>query len=167
MANFKSFTGTITEITDQFTNNPDNIGCNKLISVEYTDESMINFVVTPTTYFVGHVMVNVGDRVTGFYDGDLPAILIYPPQLTAVVMTKYQENLNVKVDRFDSSLTSSDNQLKLNIAPSTKILLENGQSFTNNIENRNLIVVYGPSTRSIPAQTTPYQIVVMCDKCRF
>ena len=28
--------------------------------------------------------------------------------------------------------------------------------------NRNLIVIYGATTKSIPAQTTPYKIIVMC-----
>ena len=52
--------------------------------------------------------------------------------------------------------------LKLNISPNTLILLENGQAFTGKISNRNLIVVYGATTRSIPAQATPYKIIVMC-----
>ena len=68
----------------------------------------------------------------------------------------------MKVSFFNSQLLSSDGSLRLNIAPSTQILLENGQLFNRNPANRNLIVVYGATTRSIPAQTTPSQIIVMC-----
>lgn len=163
MTNFKSFTGIIETIDDFFTENPDKVGCTKLMSVESSDGNIVNFVVTPSTYFVDHAMVKVGDTVTGFYDANAPVPLIFPPQLRPFVMAKDTQGQNVKVDRFDKNLVSSDNQLKLNIAPSTEVLLENGQSFTGSLENRNLIVIYGPSTRSIPAQTTPYRIIVMCN----
>lgn len=163
MKSFKSFHGTITMISDFWTNaTGEGLGCYKLMSVENEDENLVNFVVTPYTYFVDHVMVTVGDNVTGFYDANAPVPLIYPPQFQAIVMARDSQYQNVKVDYFNSQLVSSDNQLKLNIGPYTEIVLENDQLFTRNPANRNLIVVYGPTTRSIPAQTTPYKIIVMC-----
>ena len=121
-----------------------------------------NFVVSPTTYFVDQAMVAVGDRVTGYYDTNAPVPLIYPPQYRALVIVKHTPSQNVKVDYFDSQLVSSDGQLKLNLSPYTQILLPNGQAFSKNIGNRNLIVIYGPATKSLPAQTTPFKIVVWC-----
>jgi hypothetical protein len=118
--------------------------------------------VSPTTYFVDHVMVAVGDRVTGYYDGDAPTILIYPPQYQALVMIKDSPNQNVKVDHFNSQLVSNDGQLQLNISPYTQIVLTNGQAFSRSPANRDLIVIYGPATHSIPAKTTPYRIIVLC-----
>ncbi|HWQ75786.1 MAG TPA: hypothetical protein VN441_10755, partial [Syntrophomonas sp.] len=59
-------------------------------------------------------------------------------------------------------LESSDGQLRLNLSPYTVIVLTNGQLFSRYPGNRDLIVIYGPSTRSIPAQTTPYRIIVLC-----
>ena len=162
MATFLSFLGTITRIDDFFTGSEEPSGCYKLISVQNRDGSMVNFVVTPTTYFVDHIMVAVGESVIGFYDANSPVPLIFPPQYQAVVMAKATVGQNVKVDYFNSQLISSDGMLKINITPFTQILLENGQVFTKNPANRNLIVVYGPTTRSIPAQTTPYKIIVMC-----
>ena len=160
---FLSFEGFITNIDDFWINaNDESLGCYKVMSVEDGYGAIVNFVVTPTTYFVDHVMVRVGDRVTGFYDGDAPVPMIYPPQYRAIVMTRNSPYQNVKVDFFNSELVSSDNQLKLNIAPYTIMVLENGQAFSRNPANRNLIVVYGATTRSIPAQTTPYKIIVMC-----
>lgn len=160
---FQSFQGIITMIADFWTGpNGEGAGCNKLVSVQSIDGNLVNFVVTPDTYFVDHVMVQVGDLVTGFYDANAPVPLIYPPQYQAIVMAINTPYQNVTVDYFNSQLVSSDNSLKLNIAPFTQILLENGQAFTGYPANRNLIVVYGPTTRSIPAQTTPYEIIVMC-----
>lgn len=163
MKKFLSFKGVITMINDFYTGNNDvGMGCYKLISVENEYGNLVNFVVTPTTYFVNHITVSLGDIVTGFYDGNAPVPLIFPPQYTALVMAKDTPYENVKVDYFNSNLVSSDNILKLNIAPYTRILLENDQSFIQNPSNRYLIVVYGATTKSIPAQTVPYKIIVMC-----
>ena len=163
MTNFYSFHGTVTEIRDFYTGqNGEKEGCNKFITVENGLGSIVNFVVSPTTYFVDHVMVTVGDRVTGYYNGDAPTLLIYPPQYQTLVMVKDNSNQNVKVDYFNRQLVSSDGQLRLNISPYTRIVLTNGQLFTRNPANRDLIVIYGPTTQSIPAQTTPNRIIVLC-----
>jgi hypothetical protein len=162
MATFGSFYGVITMISDILTGDEETAGCNKLMSVRNREGSIVNFVVTPATYFVDHVMVAVGDAVIGFYDANAPVPLIYPPQYRAIVMAKITQNRNVKVDYFNRQLVSSDGTLKLNISPFTQMLLENDQAFTGNHANRNLIVIYGAATMSIPAQTTPYRIIVMC-----
>lgn len=160
---FQPFHGMITMINDfSIATNEKNPGCYKLMSVEDGFGNTVNFVVAPNTYFVDHVTMEVGDMVTGFYDANAPVPLIFPPQYRAIVMAKDIQYENVKVDYFNSQLVSSDNQLKLNIGPSTQILLENDQTFTQNPANRNLIVIYGTTTMSIPAQTTPYEIIVMC-----
>lgn len=161
--NFQSFQGTVTMISDfPISPNGENQGCYTLVSVDNGSGASVNFVVSPTTYFVDHATISVGDMVTGHYDGDSPVPLIYPPQYRALVMVKNNPYQNVKVDYFNSELVSRDGQLKLNLSPYTPIVLANGQAFTRNPANRNLIVIYGPTTRSIPAQTTPYRIVVWC-----
>ena len=163
MSKFLSFQGTVIKISDFSTSENDKgIGCYKLMSVENEAGTLVNFVVAPDTYFVDHVMVAVGDRVTGFYDANAPVPLIYPPQYNAIVMARRSLYQNVKVDYFNNQLVSSDNTLKLNIAQCTRIILKNDQAFTQNPGNRNLIAVYGVTTKSIPAQTVPYKIIVMC-----
>jgi hypothetical protein len=77
-------------------------------------------------------------------------------------MVKDSPYQNVKVDYFNNQLESSDGQLKLNISPYTRIVLTNGQAFSRIHANRDLIVIYGAVTQSIPAQTTPYRIIVLC-----
>lgn len=161
MTNFNSFHGTVTLISDFFTGQ-NSEGCYKLISIENGLGAIVNFVVSPATYFVDHVMVSIGDRVTGYYNGDAPAILIYPPQYQALVMVKDSHYQKVKVDYFNSELVSSDGRLQLNISPYTQVVLTNGQLFSKSPMNRDLIVIYGPATKSIPAQTTPYRMIVLC-----
>ncbi|MGO0059514.1 hypothetical protein ACTID9_05815 [Brevibacillus fluminis] len=163
MINFYAFQGTVTMISDFHTGQTgEGEGCYQLLSVENSSGAVANFVVSPATYFVDHVMVAIGDRVTGYYDGNAPVPFIYPPQYQALVMVKDNSIQNVKVSYFNSQLVSSDGQLQLTISPYTQIVLTNGQSFSKSPANRDLIVIYGPSTRSIPAQTVPYRIIVLC-----
>ncbi len=162
MIKFQAFNGTVTMIDDFSIGQNNEVGCYKLISVDDGYGATVNFVVAPTTYFVDHVMVTVGDRVSGYYDANAPVPLIYPPQFQALVMARDTAYQTIKVDHFNRQLESSDGTLRLNIGPHTRILLENGQAFTASIGDRNLIVVYGATTRSIPAQTTPTSIIVMC-----
>jgi len=78
----------------------------------------------------------------------------------------------VKADKFDFDLLSSDKQLKLNISEKTEILWENNteinwvakpsiEDLKSALSNRNLIVYYDVTTKSIPAQTSPKKIVVL------
>lgn len=160
---FAAFSGTVTRIEDfNPGQNAASTGCYKLMAVENKDIGPVNFLISPETYFVDHEVVDVGDEVTGFYDSNAPAILIYPPQYPAIVMTKDKEYQNVTVDYFNNQLINSDGNLKLNISPSTEVILKNDQFFNKYPGNKNLIVVYGPTTRSIPAQTVPYRIIVLC-----
>ncbi|SHI18025.1 hypothetical protein SAMN02745823_03084 [Sporobacter termitidis DSM 10068] len=162
MSAFVSIYGIVTMISDFWTGSDAASGCYKLMTVQNTDGNVVNFVITPTTYFVYHTIISVGDPVIGFYDANVPVPLIYPPQYHAIVMARFTQDQNIKVDFFDSQLVSSDGTLKLTIGPATQIIQENGQPYTANPANKNLIAVYGASTRSIPAQTVPYMIVVMC-----
>ena len=163
MEKFQSFHGMITMINDfVISGNGEGSGCYKLMSVDDGYGTLVNFVVTPTTYFLDHVMVTPGNMVTGFYDANAAVPMIFPPQFRAIVMSIDTPYQNVKVDYFNRQLVSSDNNLILNISTRTQIVLENGQAFNNNPANSNLIVVYGATTKSIPAQTTPYKIIVMC-----
>jgi len=161
MIQFKAFTGTVVSMNDLHSSEYGE-GCSKIIALQNEEGAPVNFILTPSTYVVNQDMIAIGDTVTGYYDANAPAILIYPPQYQALIMVKEQTYQNVKVSYFNSDLISNDHQLKLNIHPYTQIITTNGQAFTGNIANRTLIVIYGPSTKSIPAQTMPHKIIVMC-----
>ncbi|MCM3598742.1 hypothetical protein M4D55_23565 [Metabacillus idriensis] len=161
MINFYAFQGIVTAIND-FNTGQSGEGCFKVFSVENQSGTTVNFIVSPSTYFVDYAMVSAGDLVTGYYDGNAPVPLIYPPQYQALVVVRESQNQNVKVSYFNNQLVSSDGQLKLNLSPFTQTLLTNGQAFTGNPANRDLVVIYGASTKSIPAQTVPYRVIVLC-----
>lgn len=160
--NFFSFSGYVTRIDDFSIGQRNEVGCYKILTVDNGHGNTVNFVIEPTTYFVDHAIIKRGDRVTGFYDANAPVPMIFPPQFRTLVMTKDSPHQQVKVDYFNRRLESSDGTLQLNLSPRTKITLQNGQPFTGNLEQRNLVVVYGATTRSIPAQTTPSQVIVLC-----
>ena len=58
-------------------------------------------------------------------------------------------------------MLSQDKALQLNIDENTEVILENGQTFTGNLGNHYLIVIYTNSTRSIPAQTNPVFVMIL------
>ncbi len=163
MVKFYLFQGIVTNISDfQISPNNEENGCYKIFTVQDNSGAIVHFIVAPSTFFIDHLIVQPGDQVTGFYDGDAPVPLIYPPRYDAIAMVKDLPYQNVKADYFNSQLVSSDGALKLNIVPSTHIILKNDQPYNGSLMNRNLIVLYGASTKSIPAQTTPYRIIVWC-----
>ncbi|MDY3022040.1 MAG: hypothetical protein SOS50_07710 [Oliverpabstia sp.] len=63
---------------------------------------------------------------------------------------------------FDRNLLAGDGSLQLNIGRNTEITTLNGQSFPCSPGNRSLLVYYTATTRSIPPQTTPQRIIVLC-----
>lgn len=156
MEDFASVTGTVTDIV------PMSDGCFQMITVMGRNGTVTNFIAGPDTYFVDHVRLSAGMEVQGFYDTSRPAVLIYPPQFQAVVMAQVLPNRNVAVGWFGFNLVNRENTLQLNVSNRTRIVLENGQDYMGNLQNQLLTVVYGAATRSIPAQTTPSQIIVMC-----
>lgn len=162
MATFNSVQGVITQISDFSTNLRSQSGCTKLYSVMERNGSLVNFVVTPSTYVVDQSILSVGDTVIAFYDANAAAPLIFPPQFQAVVMAIVTGSATITIDTFNRNLVNNDNTLKLNIGQQTKIILTNAQPYTGNLSNRNLIVIYHFTTRSIPAITTPEQIIVLC-----
>lgn len=161
MVQFMAFNGRIIQI-EEMRSQEYGEGCVKMVSLQNEEGMQVNFILSPSTYVLNQAMLVVGDRVTGYYDANAPAIMIFPPQYPALVMIKERDDQNVKVSYFDRNLVSQDNQLKLNMSPNTPMFTANGQAYSGSPINRDLIVVYGPTTKSIPAQTTPYYIVVLC-----
>ena len=162
MSYYHSFEGRLAMITESHGGHSALPGCYLIMTVEDESKSIVNFIVSPSTYFVDNETLEVGDYIQGFYNINTPVPLIYPPQFQAVVMTEVSKDEFVVVDHFNRQLINSSNTLRLNIGPDTDILLVNNQNFTGDISNRDLVVVYKNSTRSIPATTTPEEVIVLC-----
>lgn len=162
MIEFASFTGSVTDINPFWSSDASEMGCNLIISTVDTNGNPVNFIVNPGTYVVDSELIVPGDMITGFYNALAPTPMIYPPQYRALVLAINKPGQTIKVDFFDQQLVSRDGMLQLHLGPDVVTQLENGQYFMGDPANRYLIVIYGASTRSIPAQTTPERIIVPC-----
>lgn len=162
MEKYLSISGTIISIDAFPISTNDTSACILIIGVQSQNRDLNYFILDQNTYFVNHITLKKGDYITAFYDSTVPTPLIFPPRYRAVVITAPLRHSFVKVDYFNENLISGDGQLKLNIGPRTRILLPNNQTYLGHLGNQDLVVIYGPSTKSIPAQTTPIEVIVLC-----
>ncbi len=164
MSYYTATTGIITNIDAQATDNTLTSGCTLFISAMTEDQGPVNILLSSNTYVLNGRQFRIGDRATFFYDPQAPAPLIYPPQYRTVAAAYTPYGLNAYLDVFNSNLSNTDNTLTLNLSGNTPIQLPNGQIFRGDLTNKLLLVIYGITTRSIPAQTTPKQIIVFCSE---
>lgn len=173
-SNFLSFTGTIIEILDEPESTNDEFEMFTII-IEDDEQGIAIFNIFNNTFILGEAPV-VGQSATGYFLAMGPMPLIYPPHYNIVVLSTLQEedlftetdsrlvSQNIKVDLFmetDGQLISIDNMLQITIGDETVIEDTFGEQFTGDLAGRNLVVLYGVSTRSIPAMTTPDRIIVL------
>ena len=129
-----------------------------------TENGIVNFAVDMDTVIIDSRQLRQGMRVAAFYDGNLPVPLIFPPQYRAQIVTVLGRNEQVMLNYFDENLTATDGSLQLNVGPGTVIKTINGQNITCNLGEHILLVYYTVTTRSIPPQTTPRRIIVLCSE---
>ncbi len=163
MAYYTPTVGIITHIDTQTTGNTRTSGCTLFLSVVSEDQGQVNILLPATSYVLNGRPFQVGDRATFFYDSMAPVPLIYPPQYQAVAAAYTPHGLNAYLDVFDAMLTSSDRNLILNMSGNIPMTLPNGQTFRGDLAGKLLMVIYGATTRSIPAQTMPRQVVAFCN----
>lgn len=139
----------------------DNTCCQQRVSIR-TSNGINNFIIGPDTYVIGEVRLRPGMQVTAFYDADLPIPLIFPPQYQAVIIGRRNPQETIYAGTFNNNLVADDNSLQLNIASTTEVSTANGQRFTCRLGGQMLVVYYSETTRSIPPQTTPRKVIVIC-----
>ena len=137
--------------------------CSQMVSLR-TENGIVNFAVDMDTVIIDSRQLRQGMRVAAFYDGNLPVPLIFPPQYRAQIVTVLGRNEQVMLNYFDENLTATDGSLQLNVGPGTVIKTINGQNITCNRGEHILLVYYTVTTRSIPPQTTPRRIIVLCSE---
>lgn len=135
--------------------------CSRMITLR-TEKGIVNFRVVSDTRIIDDRQLRIGFRVAAFYDGNLPVPLIFPPQYTAQIITLLGRNEQIMLNFFDNNLTASDRSLQLNIGRNTNVSTINGQSVNCSLGNHVLLVYYTVTTRSIPPQTSPSRVVVLC-----
>lgn len=152
---YKPETGTIVNITRG------NDCCSQMMTLR-TGNGIVNFTVMSDTWVIDSRQLRPGLRAAAFYDASLPVPLIYPPQYQARIVTVLGREEQIMLNEFDRSLTARDNSLQLNIAGNTQIETLNGQRADCSLQNQTLLVYYTATTRSIPPQTTPRRVIVLC-----
>ncbi len=135
--------------------------CNSMITLN-TNDGIVNIIVSSDTYVIDQITLRPGMQVAAFYDSMAPVPLIFPPQYQALVIGRIRGQEMITVNFFNRNLIAEDNSLQLNISNRTNITASNGQHFTCSLGNRVLIVFYTNTTRSIPPQTTPSRVIVLC-----
>ena len=101
--------------------------------------------------------ISEGDTVTALYTSNTPMALSDPPQINPLMIILHDSDNNVKIDHFDKDLLSSDKKLQLVLSEDTVLEAFKTKQIVNaqDLEDRDLIVIYGATTRSLPAQTVP------------
>lgn len=135
--------------------------CSHMMSLQ-TGNGIVNFRIHSETIVIDSRQLRVGMQVAAFYDSTLPVPLIFPPQYTAQIVTIVGRNEQVMINHFNNNLVASDGSLQLNVARNTTVTTLNGQNVNCNLGNQNLLVYYTVTTRSMPPQTTPRKIIVLC-----
>ena len=123
---------------------------------------VIGMIVDMDTVIIDSRQLRQGMRVAAFYDSNLPVPLIFPPQYRAQIITILGRNEQVMLNYFDEDLTAADGSLALNLSAGTVVKTINGQNITCNLGDHLLLVYYTVTTRSLPPQTTPRKIIVLC-----
>ena len=160
---FGSVTGTIVDMVPTRIGNRRANGCMIFVTLEDTDGNTVNFVMTPSTYVVDFETLSVGMMCTFWYAAEAPMPLIYPPQYNAVVAAQEINGRMIDVSYYNMSMVNEEQTLQLNMDGSVDVRTTNNQYFQGSPANHNLVVIYDNSTRSIPAQTTPRLVVVLCE----
>ncbi len=160
---FAAVRGTIVDMVPMRMGNMRADGCMIFVTVEDMDGNTVNFIMSPATFVVDWETLSVGMMCTFWYRTDAPAPLIYPPQYSAVVVAQEKNGRMIDVGYYNNSMINEMQTLQLNIDGAVDIRTTNNQYFQGSPANHNLVVIYENSTRSIPAQTTPKLVVVLCD----
>ena len=109
--------------------------------------------------------LTAGSKITVFTGSYEPTPLILPVQYTAnVIIINGDKEGNVNADTYladEEGYTNAANTLKIAAADDTKIVDKDEKEYKGDLDKNDLIVFYGVSTKSIPAQTTPTKIVVL------
>lgn len=158
-SHFNAYSGVVKSVKDY-----QNVEGSRIVELEDGQGGQANVIVSADTYFTNEKEIKIGSKITVYYDANMPMIMIYPPQYKADVVVAGDVKENIKVDLFNRNLTSADGQLKIKVDKETEVVTQDGKKFEGNLYNKNLVVYYTVSTKSIPAQTVPSKVVVLNKK---
>lgn len=151
-------------------------------AIEKTEESVRIDIDNDTMGMVFHVAGNVflldqegnystledlkeGMEITAIIPANAPVTMSIPPMTSgAIGFVIIGEGTNIDLSSYNDELVNAQNTLQLNVDEKVSIVDVKGSKMKyaeEDLKNKELLVLYGPSTRSIPAQTTPMLVMIM------
>lgn len=133
-------------------------------TIFYLSEDVLVFDVA-SKEFTKAADIKEGMTVSVIYPKDAPMMLSIPARCGAAQLVIIHSDVeNVQLGYFNEELVNEENTLALNISEETVIknsLGEEKKLSAEDIKNKDAMVVYSNTTRSIPAQTTPSFVLIM------
>ncbi len=114
--------------------------------------------------FAGLDSLKDGDIVKVVYKNSTPVAMSEPPLMTPdlLVLLDKDDQVFIDIDKYDKDLVNSKNSLSLNLSDTSLIYnLKGNMLEEKDLLNKNLLVLYQASTKSIPAQTSPNAIIIL------
>jgi|GEM_PF-5934113 len=148
-SSYEKFSGKIVEVTKN--------GLNRRITVQSNSKEKRTFEINSSTYIDTNVKISKNANVICFYDKSKVSSSKY----TAIAIVNVSKDTAVFLGKFNNNLVDETNVLKLINTNKSNIISKTGKKYTGSLKNKVLLVFYTISTRSIPAQTTPFKIVVI------
>ncbi len=162
MSRFASIDGIVTSLATQPADQAAYSPCALTLTVRDYYGNQKTVILEPTTYVLNQAPIRQGDMIIAFYDTQAPMPLINPPRYRAVAVVKPAYAQSAYLDTFDQNQLSSDGLLKLELSNLTETRTQNGQIYEGSLTDRLLLVLFGSTTRSIPAKTMAESITVFC-----
>lgn len=129
--------------------------CTQMISVR-TESEMVDFVVSQDTEVIDNVRLRRGMRIAAFYDTNLPAPAVFPPQYQAELNYVFAAEIQeVTLKYFDENLTAEDDSLKLNLSPLTNIETRGQRFFCSSRKCRSVGLLYEYYLQSSASDDSP------------
>lgn len=120
-----------------------------------------------TKEIVDEKALKEGMMVTSFSHKNTPVAESMPPQSTPniILINQGEDTATVNVSKFNEDLVNVENTVKILIEEKTEMVNQAGEKVEKeDLVNRDLIVFYSISTKSIPAQAPAHKIILLDEK---
>lgn len=134
------------------------------------NENEIHFILSEDTVIVNEkgekAEIEKDAAFTAFIGWDTPAPLVLPPVYTPdAIVIDTEAELQADADVFTKSeetYVNAANTLALAVDPAN-VVNKDGSSFEGDIDGKEVVAIYGITTRSIPPMAVPEKVIVLGD----
>ncbi len=120
-----------------------------------------------TKEFVEDKDLKEGMTVRAYIHKNTPVTLSIPGQSvpSLIVINESEDTGFIDLSKYDEELVNAENTLKITLMDDTLVVNESGEKVEEkDLKNRDLIVLYSISTKSIPAQAQAEKVILMDKK---